>query len=218
MTTIVTVGDSVLDCGRYNDHGITPAGLLAQNDDLLFPEFRGRDVTSVLRQVVSLEHRAVDGSIVDSLRYQLERGPLLATSIALLTVGGNDLLQGLVGAGSLDHQAFERTLRSALQRLAHTQLFVGNVYDPSFGDDRRNFLDIDPSVARSTHRQLNAIIAAETDRAGGTLVDLHAHFLAGNPGWFTQTIEPSLTGASEVRRAFLAAWEVRHSATAERST
>jgi hypothetical protein len=34
-------------------------------------------------------------------------------------------------------------------------------------------------------------------------VDLHAHFLTGDPSWFTKEVEPSLTGASEVRRAFL---------------
>jgi hypothetical protein len=37
----------------------------------------------------------------------------------------------------------------------------------------------------------------------GQFVDLHAHFLQGDPSWFTATIEPSLRGASEVRRAFL---------------
>ena len=37
----------------------------------------------------------------------------------------------------------------------------------------------------------------------GTLVDLHAHFLTGDRSWFEMNIEPSLTGASEVRRCFL---------------
>jgi hypothetical protein len=37
----------------------------------------------------------------------------------------------------------------------------------------------------------------------GALVDVHAHFLTGDPSWYTSTIEPSLRGASEVRRAFL---------------
>ena len=35
------------------------------------------------------------------------------------------------------------------------------------------------------------------------LADIHAHFLRGEPSWFTRTIEPSLIGASEVRRVFL---------------
>jgi len=39
----------------------------------------------------------------------------------------------------------------------------------------------------------------------GALVDLHAHFLQGNLSWLTRTIEPSLLGASEVRRAILPA-------------
>jgi hypothetical protein len=46
-------------------------------------------------------------------------------------------------------------------------------------------------------------VIARAARRHGRLVDLHAHFLRGNPDWFTRTIEPSLRGASEVRRAFL---------------
>jgi hypothetical protein len=53
---------------------------------------------------------------------------------------------------------------------------------------------------------VNDIIASLATRYG-RLVDLHAHFLAGNPSWFTRTIEPSLVGASEVRRVFLQALE-----------
>lgn len=37
----------------------------------------------------------------------------------------------------------------------------------------------------------------------GALVDIHSHFLAGQPSWMTQVIEPSLEGASQVRLAFL---------------
>ena len=45
--------------------------------------------------------------------------------------------------------------------------------------------------------------AAEAAGRYGALVDLHAHFLTGDPSWFTEIIEPSLVGASEVRRCFL---------------
>ena len=38
----------------------------------------------------------------------------------------------------------------------------------------------------------------------GELVDIHAHFLRGDPSWYVHSIEPSLRGASEVRHAFLA--------------
>ena len=51
---------------------------------------------------------------------------------------------------------------------------------------------------------MNEVIARLVERHG-RLVDLHAHFLRGEPAWFTRTIEPSLVGALEVRRAFLEA-------------
>lgn len=59
MTTLVAFGDSILDSGRYNAYGVTPGQLLVDNDDRLFPEFRGRDLSS--RGPARLEHRARDG-------------------------------------------------------------------------------------------------------------------------------------------------------------
>ncbi|MGF2035329.1 MAG: hypothetical protein RMZ43_008445 [Nostoc sp. CmiVER01] len=40
MLTLYTFGDSILDCGRYNEYGVHPGQLLIQNDDRLFPEFQ----------------------------------------------------------------------------------------------------------------------------------------------------------------------------------
>jgi len=45
MVAVYTFGDSMLDCGHYNAFGINPGQLLVQNDDRLFPEFRGHDLT-----------------------------------------------------------------------------------------------------------------------------------------------------------------------------
>ena len=91
---VYTFGDSILDCGHYNAYGLTPGGLLVTNQDALFPEFRGRDLSS--RGPARLEHRARDGATLASLPAQA-RG--LAPSsgepaVALVTIGGNDLLQG----------------------------------------------------------------------------------------------------------------------------
>ena len=55
---------------------------------------------------------------------------------------------------------------------------------------------------RANLRRVNDIVTAFAARDGG-LADIHAHFLRGDPSWFTRTIEPSLVGASEVRRVFL---------------
>jgi hypothetical protein len=66
--TLYTFGDSILDCARYNEHGVTPGQLLVRNDDRLFPEFRGRDLRS--RRPARLEERARDGATVRDLPSQ----------------------------------------------------------------------------------------------------------------------------------------------------
>ena len=48
---------------------------------------------------------------------------------------------------------------------------------------------------------MNRVITGLAPRYG-RLVDVHRHFLKGDASWFTQTIEPSLRGASEVRAVF----------------
>ena len=202
VLAVHTFGDSVLDCARYNAEGLDPGQLLVKNDDRLFPEFEGRDLRS--RGPVRLVHRAVDGATVDDLAAQARGLHPQAPSVGLLTIGGNDLIRGLAGDTGPGLRAFERTLDAFLARLPIRPVLMASVYDPTFGDDARNFLGVEARIARANHRRVNAVIAALA-RRHGRFVDLHAHFLSGDPSWFTRTIEPSLRGASEVRRAFLAA-------------
>jgi lysophospholipase L1-like esterase len=206
--TIVTFGDSVLDSGAYNEYGVNAGQLLARNDEELFPEFEGRDLSAGGR--ARLLHLAEDGATVGWLERQLEglyfRGP----AIAILTIGGNDLLQGLFfdqdGEGV---EGFGRTLERFVRRL-EMPVLLGNVYDPSFGSDGesplKDALGVDDAMIpflRSRHGAVNAEIARVAEVTGNTLVDLHGHFLTGKADWFERIIEPSLVGASEVRRAFL---------------
>ena len=198
--TLYTFGDSILDCGRYNAHGLDPGRLLVRNDDARFPEFRGKDLQS--RGPARLEHRAVDGATVDDLARQASGLRASDPGAALLTIGGNDLLRGLAGDSGAGMRRFEATLGQFLNALPIRPVLLGSVYDPTFGDDARNFLDVAPALARDNLRRVNDIVASFAAREGG-LADLHAHFLRGDPSWFTRTIEPSLIGASEVRRVFL---------------
>jgi acyl-CoA thioesterase-1 len=200
MVTLYTFGDSILDCAHYNERGVHPGQLLVRNDDGLFPDFRGQDLSS--RGPARLEHRAVDGATVKGLPAQARDLRVEGDSIAIITVGGNDLLEGLVGDGGPGIAVFAQALDSFIHDLPIRPVFLANVYDPSFGDDANNFLGVDPKLARKNHRRVNAAIA-EIALRYGAMVDLHQHFLKGDPSWFTYTIEPSLTGASEVRRAFL---------------
>jgi acyl-CoA thioesterase I len=206
-----TFGDSILDCGHYNAHGVHPGQLLVSNDDRLFPAFRGMDLQS--RGPARLVHRAVDGATVAGLASQLAaldvdgmsdamRQPDDPARLALLTVGGNDLIRGLAADSGAGLRAFERTLQSFLDRLPIRPVLVGTVYDPTFGDDDRNFLGVPPRIARANHRRVNDILREAAERHG-KLADIHAHFLRGDPSWYTSVIEPSLLGASEVRRVFL---------------
>ena len=200
MVTLYTFGDSILDCGRYNEFGVHPGQLLVQNDDRLFPEFQGQDLTS--RGPARLEHRARDGATVDGLPSQAQGLRVEGRALALITIGGNDLLRGLIrdtGAGMV---TFANALDIFVQQLPIRPVVLGNVYDPTLGDDLRNFVGVDAAIARKNLQRMNTTIQEIASRYG-QFVDLHAYFLKGDPSWFTATIEPSLRGASEVRRAFL---------------
>ncbi len=200
--TLFTFGDSILDCAHYNPHRVHPGQLIVRNDDALFPEFRGKDLSA--RGAARLEHRAVDGATVDGLPRQAAGLRKVEHAAALVTIGGNDLLRGLLRDDGRGVRTFSEAFDRWLRALPIRPVLLGNVYDPTFGDDARNFVGVDPRLARTNLRRVNDAIAALAKRHG-TLVDLHAHFLRGDPSWFTHTIEPSLTGASEVRRAFLGA-------------
>jgi acyl-CoA thioesterase I len=199
--TVVTFGDSILDCARYNEFGLHPGQLIVRNDDDLFPEFEWRDLFSL--GPAQLDHRAVDGATVNSLPQQAQGLLVDAPAVALVTIGGNDLLGGLAAArGGEGIQRFKQGLDAFLHALPMRPILLGNVYDPTFGDDSRNFLSVDARIARPNFNRMNAAIKELAPRYG-QLVDLHQHFLTGDPSWFTRTIEPSLHGASEVRAAFL---------------
>ena len=103
-------------------------------------------------------------------------------------------------------ETFGRILLKFVTELPIRPLFIGNVYDPTLGVDSQNFLGLEPALARRNLRQVNDAIARVAG-AHGHLVDLHAHFLTGDLSWFTRIIEPSLRGASEIRRCFLEAIE-----------
>lgn len=200
IVTLYTFGDSILDCGRYNEFGVHPGQLLVHNDDRLFPEFQGQDLAS--RGSARLEHRALNGATVDSLPFQAQGLRVEERAIALITIGGNDLLRGLIRDTGAGIATFANTLDTFVQQLPIRPVLLGNVYDPTLGDDNRNFLGVESAIARQNLQRMNTMIQEIANRYG-QLVDLHAHFLTGDLSWFTATIEPSLKGASEVRRAFL---------------
>ena len=133
VTTLVTFGDSILDSGRYNAHGLTPGATLVKNDDAIFPEFRGRDLSSA--GPARLEHRAVDGAVSRISARQCQGLHVDGPAIAILTIGGNDLLGGLARDHGPGIDAFARTLEDFLAIMPIRPVLLGNVYDPTLGDD-----------------------------------------------------------------------------------
>ncbi|SCY05279.1 GDSL-like Lipase/Acylhydrolase family protein [Nitrosospira sp. Nl5] len=200
--TVLTFGDSILDCARYNAYGVHPGQLIVRNNDQLFPDYKGRDLSSFVP--AQLNHRAQDGGRVDDLSRQAIAIKVSGPAVALVTVGGNDLLAGLAADTGGGIVRFRQRLDAFLHALPVRPVLLGTVYDPTFGDDSRNFLSTDARVARGNLNRINGVITELAPRYG-QIVDLHRHFLNGNPSWFTHTIEPSLRGASEVRAAFLPA-------------
>ncbi|WP_235001450.1 SGNH/GDSL hydrolase family protein [Nitrosovibrio sp. Nv4] len=200
--TVLTLGDSILDCGRYNEYGVHPGQLIVRNDDYLFPDFKGRDLSSFVP--AQLDHRARDGGQVDDLPQQARGVSVTGSAVALVTVGGNDLLVSLAADRGGGIARFRQRLDAFLHTFPVRPVLLGNVYDPTFGDDSRNFLAVDARIARANLNRINAVIAELAPRYG-RLVDVHRHFLGGDSSWFTGTIEPSLRGASEVRAVFLPA-------------
>ena len=53
---LVTFGDSILDCGRYNEYGVDPGHLLVRNDDRLFPSSAARLSSPVAGPIWSIGH------------------------------------------------------------------------------------------------------------------------------------------------------------------
>ncbi|WP_199336986.1 SGNH/GDSL hydrolase family protein [Oscillatoria sp. FACHB-1407] len=145
MVTLYTLGDSILDCGRYNEFGVHPGQLLVQNDDRLFPEFQGQDLAS--RGSARLEHRARDGATVVGLPSQAQGLQVGKKAIAMITVGGNDLLMGLLQDTGSGITAFANALDTFVQQLPIRPVLLGSVYDPTLGDDSRNFSGVDPAIA-----------------------------------------------------------------------
>src|SRR5919205_22318 len=80
--TVYTFGDSILDCGRYNAHGVHPGQLVVRNNDKLFPEFKGRDVQT--HRPARLEHRARDGATLSKLPLQSRTLSVRGEAVALV--------------------------------------------------------------------------------------------------------------------------------------
>jgi lysophospholipase L1-like esterase len=208
--------------GRASTDRLGAVSLLVKNDDKLWPEFRGRDLTTLWPSFefdADRDDLTADGATTQSLLRQVERIPRGDDpTLATITAGGNDLLGSIGGRGaSPAPEIFER-LRTAVARILELRpnalILVGTVYDPSDGTRRL------PGYTRTLDREAewldeyNGLVRELTESDPRLrLADIHQHFLthgltaSQNEQWYLREsiIEPGARGASEVRRLWLEA-------------
>lgn len=211
------------------------ASLFARNRDIDFPDWRGRDLQSLLPGL-RWHMLATDGGTTQTLLgSQLPAlGRLdVEPAVVTVTVGGNDVLSAYGDtryALEIVRVVRDRVGRALLQlgRLSRpdASVIVGTVYDPSDGtaDASRVGLPPWPGVVEVLDR-LNAALREVSAEHGAQVAEIHRHFLghgvsAGDPAqpeprpfsrelWYRHIIEPNAWGASGVRAAF---WEAFHRA------
>lgn len=213
----VALGDSLLS-DDYPGPGLGAASLLLENKDRRFPDFRGKDLSTCCPGIQSALLCRTGWRVRDLFSRLELLQPSEQPVLAVLAIGGNDLLHwvamGLEPFGELS--LLEDRLRELISRLeelySDLTLRVLNVYDPTdesgvvqSGRDVREGL---PLLAR-----LNGVLER---LAGPRLIDIHGHFLGHGmrhrdaayehydpedpSGWIMFDIEPNPRGASEIRR------------------
>jgi lysophospholipase L1-like esterase len=193
MTHIVLLGDSVFDNAAYVGGGA--------------------DVVTRLRALVPVGWRAtlkaVDGSVVNHVSWQLETTPDDATHL-VVSAGGNDALMnaGMLGEGAESFaevlnrlagvaEAFESDYRRMLDALRATDVpvAVSTIYYPRMED---------PLVQRLACAALatfNDVITRAAFEEGLPLLDLR--LVCDEDSDYANPIEPSEAGGAKIARAIL---------------
>lgn len=201
--------------GKASSDRLGASSLLHKNDDRLWPEFKGRDL-STLHPTIRYEDLASDGATTETLVRQVERvrssdEPTLAT----ITIGGNDLL-GLIGSRTNPVKEIADRLTSAvrayLDKRPDSIVLLTTVYDPSDGTNRLpdfpGELAEESKWLRQYHDRLHALVTTDERLK---LADITSHFQGHGvtapleEQWYLREsiIEPNARGASEVRRVWL---------------
>ncbi len=199
------------------------ASLLYRNDDVRWPDFAGRDLSTVRPDIVFrrlVEEGATIGDVFGEQLATVEESDV--RTLVTLTAGATELMSLLVrrppvgvvrqAAGDIG-DAFEFLVDAIRQARPNATLLLATVCDPSDGTA------LLPGVDRETKPVRLEALAAVNDRirelAGGTpnvrLADLHGRFLghgveaAEKDRWYWRRspLEPNAVGASEIRRAWL---------------
>jgi lysophospholipase L1-like esterase len=213
-------------CGPELRPALGAASLFHLNDDEIWPEFRGRDLSTLVPEIrfrnnhgfggpssYPSDNLTTDGAtITGTLQLQLpnvERND--EPTVVTMTVGGNDLLQGINTGEDPTPQMIAhlpRLLEELFRRRPNATVLLGTVYDPSDGTRC-----LGGQHLPEQHRWLVTYNAAIREVVAGDerirLADIEHHFLGHGERaedrwyWSGLIFEPNARGASEVRRIWL---------------
>jgi lysophospholipase L1-like esterase len=211
---------------------IGAASLLLRNDGERWPEFVGRDLTTMWPGIgadILASDGATIGDVFDAQLAELQDGD--EEAIVTLTVGGNDLLSAFAARPRKTLMerivrdiggAYDALLDAINARLPRARLLLTTVYDPS------DLTGVIPGVLEEAGQlplryldTLNAHIRTRAmTRDNALLADVHAHFLghgaSAEPAqrwyWRRSLVEPSALGASEIRRIWAGLLELKQPA------
>jgi lysophospholipase L1-like esterase len=233
FTLYVALGDSMstdhyptcdvrnLDAPPGRLEPLGAAALLHSNDDVRWPEFRGRDLARTHPDIEFL-NLAEDGAMIDDVATEelarLGRDSHDPGILLTLTAGGNDLLDALAAGQQLDRevrrieQRYTDLVATVREELPAATLVLTTVYDPTDGTGRLPGLESPgrlPLDYLDSFNQRVRNLAGESDRI--LLADVHRRFLGHGMTaperdrwyWRRNPIEPNARGASEIRRVWL---------------
>lgn len=205
------------------------ASLLFHNVDERYPEFAGNDLVSHHDAITFLDVAEDGATIGDVFGSQLPLVDASETATLLtLSIGGNDLLSAF--ANTPDElllrevvkdvaDAYEFLVESLRRTRPNSTVLLTTIYDPS--DTTRRIpgvFDAAGPLPLESLLDLNdriRAIARANPRTG--VADVHRHFLghgvtapaADRWYWKRSWIEPSASGANEIRRLWLDALAAR---------
>ena len=238
FTLYVALGDSMstdhyptcdvrdLDAPPSRLDPLGAAALLHHNDDIRWPEFRGRDLERLYPDVEFL-NLAEDGVLIDDVATEelarLGRDSRDPGILLSLTAGGNDLLDALAtgrplaGAVRGIARRYADLVETVREELLNATLVLTTVYDPSDGTGRLPGFEAVGRLPLEYLDHFNEQVRETAQTMPGVLLaDVHAHFLGHGmtapeqDRWYWQRnlIEPNARGASEIRRVWLEMLEI----------
>lgn len=203
----IGLGDSISG-DHYPGKGRGFTSLLYRNHSD-YSEFNGKDIVTSFPDCL-LHNLTIDGNTSANLFRMLPRqltnindeGDVLVT----LTIGGNDLIQGLVNS----YQPMEQTIQKAEENILkiiellqkkyrNLSIIIGTIYDPT-----EYITSLSPLFpAQDIILDLNNRIVKVGDESQIAVADVYKHFSThGSIAWHIFPYEPSALGASEIRRVF----------------